>query len=57
MILSMKYMYFHYLIYDRYKSYSTMKVYDDYTNKEFNKNHKEFQKVAILFLNGGTSKP
>jgi hypothetical protein len=34
-----------------------MKVYDGYTNKEFNKNYKKFQKVAILLQNGGISKP
>ena len=32
------------------------KVYDDYTNKEFNRNYKKLQKTAILFRNGGTSK-
>jgi hypothetical protein len=29
--------------------YSMMKAYNGYTNKEFNRNHKKFQKAAILF--------
>jgi len=28
-----------------------------YANKEFNRNYKKFQKAAILFCNGGTTKP
>jgi len=28
--------------------YSMAKVYNGYTNKEFNRNHKKFQKAAIL---------
>jgi hypothetical protein len=32
-------------------------AYDGYTYKECNKNSKKFQKVAILFCNGRTSKP
>jgi hypothetical protein len=34
-----------------------IKVYDGNTNKEFNRNYKKLQKAAILFRNGGTSKP
>jgi hypothetical protein len=30
-----------------------MKVYGGYTKKEFKRNYKKFQKVAIFFLNGG----
>jgi hypothetical protein len=33
------------------------KVYDSYSNKEFNRNYKKFQKEEIMFGNGGTSKP
>jgi hypothetical protein len=32
-------------------------LHDYYTSKEFNGIYKKFQKAAILFLNGGTSKP
>ena len=37
--------------------YSLMKVYNGYTNKDFNRNHKKFQKAAILFWDEGTSTP
>jgi hypothetical protein len=35
--------------------YSMMKVYNGYTNKEVNRNHKKFQKAAILFWDEGKS--
>jgi hypothetical protein len=33
------------------------KVYDGYTNKEFNRSYKKFQRATILFWSGGISKP
>jgi len=32
------------------------KIYEGYTNKEFNRNYKKFQKGVILLCNGGTPK-
>jgi len=37
--------------------YSMTKMYDSYSNKEFNRNYKKFQKEAIMFGNGRISKP
>jgi hypothetical protein len=37
--------------------YSMTKVYDNYSNKEFNRNYKKFQKEKIMFGNGGIPKP
>jgi hypothetical protein len=34
-----------------------MKVYDGYTNKEFNRNYEKFQRATILFWSDGISKP
>jgi hypothetical protein len=37
--------------------YSMVKVHNGSTNKVFNRNHKKFQKAAILFRDEGMSKP
>jgi hypothetical protein len=37
--------------------YSITKVFDGHANEEFHRIYKKFQKSAILFRNGGTSKP
>jgi len=37
--------------------YSMTKVYDSYSNKEFNRNYNKFQKEAIMFGKGRISKP
>jgi len=37
--------------------YSMTKLYGSNSNKEFNRNYKKFQREAIMFGNGGLSKP